>query len=288
MANDEYSLITPDAFLDRMRNFVATDPFPRNPQISTHSSHADRIEAGYQADGHKTWGFVIYRTTYEDDTDWTEFMRRLRYWTMDNMKFYNGQDVLDRMTWTIFDNRERFDGADVSTIRQHFRNWAEKAARAEQQQPEEADDKLPSMGRSPRYRYCIQVDADALKSAVYDAPPPPDFDKDKQGWVNLIDKDWLPRSKNPIYAGRQPDPNVYEPIYAETTAEVHVTQAIYRNITRVLDGQLKTAALEDCLRQRRLIRKFLIPELNDSLWVMVHADLSASNIITDEDYNISG
>ncbi|KAH0338003.1 hypothetical protein KCU81_g7867, partial [Aureobasidium melanogenum] len=201
-----------EAFLERMRNFVAQDPSPRNPRISTNSSFADRIEAQYQADRHRTWGYVIYRTTYKDEAAWTEFMRRLRFWATDSMEFCNGQDVLDKMTWTVFDNKERFDGVNTATIRQHFRDWAETAVRHEQQEPGQVDEAPVSMGRSPRYRYCVQVDAEALKSAVYDAPPPPDFDKDNQGWAKVIDKNWLPRNEDPRFAGRKPDPNVYEEI----------------------------------------------------------------------------
>ena len=66
----------------------------------------------------------------------------------------------------------------------------------------------------------------------------------------------------------------------ETTAEVYVTQAIDRKIKRVLNGQLRTAKLVDCLRQRSLIRKYVIPELDGSPWAMVHGGLSATNTIT--------
>lgn len=209
-----------DAFLERMKNFVAKDPSPRNPRISTHSSFADRIEAQYQADGHETWGYVIFRTTYDDEAAWTEFMRRLRFWATDSMEIFNGQDVLDKMTWTVFDDRERFDGANAATIRQHFRDWAETAVKHEQQQPGQVDDAPVSMGRSPRYRYCVQVDAEALRSAVHDAPPPPDFDEDNLGWVKVIDKNWLPRAENPLFAGRKPDPNVYAEIDGSTEHNV--------------------------------------------------------------------
>ncbi|KAK6002934.1 hypothetical protein QM012_001684 [Aureobasidium pullulans] len=116
------------------------------------------------------------------------------------------------MTWTVFDDKERFDGAEVTTIRRHFRDWAETAVHDEQQQSEQVDSAPVSMGRSPRYRYCVQMDAEALRSAVHDAPAPPEVDQDNQGWVKVIDKDWLPRSENPIFAGRKPDSNVYEPI----------------------------------------------------------------------------
>lgn len=217
MAND---MMSHDAFLERMRNCVAEDPSPRNPRISTHSSHADRIEAHYQAEEHENWGYVIYRTTYDDEFAWTEFMHRLRFWTADSMEFYNGQDVLDKMTWTIFDDKERFDGADAATIRHHFRNWAETAVQHEQRPSGHAESGPVSMGHAPRYRYCVQVDAEALRSAVHDAPPPPRFGTDRPGWVKVIDKNWLPRSENPIFAGREEDPNVYEEIDGMTEHNV--------------------------------------------------------------------
>lgn len=218
MAGNQQGTISHDDFLARMNNYVAPDPSPRNPRVSRDSSHADRIEAAYEADGHKTWGYVIYRTTYENDNDWAEFIRRLRTWAADTMEFYNGRDVLDQMTWTVFDDRERFDGADTATIRRHFRDWAENAVQSEQ--PVGADGTPAGMGRSPRYRYCVQVDAEALESAVHDAPPPPDFDKHRQGWVKVIDKKWVPRSEDTIFAGRPPEPNTYEAIDGVTEHDV--------------------------------------------------------------------
>lgn len=68
------------------------------------------------------------------------------------------------------------------------------------------------MGRSPRYRYCVEVDAEALRSTVHDTLSPPDVNADRQGWVKVIDKNWLPRSENPIFAGREEDPNVCEEV----------------------------------------------------------------------------
>jgi hypothetical protein len=210
-----------DAFAERMRNFVAPNPSARNPRISKESSHADLIEEGYQADGHKTWGFVIYRTTYESDADWADFMRRLRWWTTDAMEMFNGQNVLDRMTWTVFDDRDRFDGADTAAIRRHFRAWTETAVQNEQQS-DGVDAPPVSEGRSPRYKYCIQVDAEALDSCVHDGPPPPDCRLEQAGWVKVIDRNWILRQEDPRYAGRRPDLHVnnFEPI--ESVTEEHV------------------------------------------------------------------
>ncbi|KAF2724855.1 hypothetical protein K431DRAFT_309966, partial [Polychaeton citri CBS 116435] len=199
-------------FEERVRNYIAPNPSPRNPRISRDFSHPDKIEARLQADAHQTWGYVIYRTTYESEADWTEFLRRLHLWTEDNMDYYNGRDILDIMTWTIFDDRSLFDGADTASIRRHFSQWAESTVQKEQQPP-------ARMGLSPRYRYCVQVNMDALQSAV-NAPPPLEFDPNNQGWVKLIEKEWLPTAENPIYAGRRTDSTVYESIEGVTDSDV--------------------------------------------------------------------
>ncbi|KAK4565616.1 hypothetical protein LTR86_003464 [Recurvomyces mirabilis] len=196
MSTDQSNLISEEAFLARMNNYTAPDPSPRNPQISTQSSHADRIEANYQADGHKTWGFVIYRTTYDHDTDWTEFMRRLRAWTAENMDFYHGDDVLQRMTWTVFDDRAQFDGVDAAAVRRHFRTWVEEAVGSAQA---DASDATP-------------IDAASLKSAVNDAPAPPAYDQERQGWVKVIDKNWVPNTR--------PESNTYAPVEGSTEHDV--------------------------------------------------------------------
>ena len=132
----------------RMTNYTAENPFPRNPRVPTDSSYPDCIERQIQADGHQTWGSVIYRTTYDSDAEWTEFLRRLRFQMDQTMEFWNGKDILELFTWTIFDDRSFFDGVDTATVRQHFKQWAETAFRSEQQRP--GTDEAARMGRSPR------------------------------------------------------------------------------------------------------------------------------------------
>jgi hypothetical protein len=197
--------------------------------MSRHSNEADRIEAQMQADGHRTWGYVIYRTTYDSDADWAEFLRRLRFQMNLNMvECYNGQDILDMFTWTIFDDPALFDGASTSTVRQHFKQWAESAFRAEQQRP--GVDEEVSMGTSPRYHYCVQVDKEALKSVAHDAPPPEELDTSGIGWVKLINKSWMLRSEDPRFHGRPLDPNVYEAIEGVTENDVGWIKCPYRSV----------------------------------------------------------
>lgn len=137
------------------------------------SKLADRIEDQLQADGHRTWGYVICRTTYESDADWAELLSRHRFWTTETIQHYNRQDVLDLMKWTTFDDSSLFDGADTAAVRRHFRQWAENAVGTEQ--PGGAVE-----GLAPRYRFCVQVDAESLR-CVLDGPAPPDTDRQNPG-----------------------------------------------------------------------------------------------------------
>ncbi|KAM0805916.1 hypothetical protein BDR22DRAFT_884324 [Usnea florida] len=113
-------------------------------------NEADMIERQMQKDGHRTWDYVIYRTTYlSDDADWSEFLRHLRLRREDAFLF---------------------DEADTPTIRAHFRQWAENAFRAEQQPSDGSGVEEVRMGYSLRYQFCVLVDPAALHSVVHDAP----------------------------------------------------------------------------------------------------------------------
>jgi hypothetical protein len=178
-----------EAFKNRPRRPVP-DPSPRRPDVMTRSNYADEIERQLQEDGHRTWGFVIYRTCYNNtDEDWAEFLKRLRWrmeWTFD---YYNGRDILDLFTLTVIDDREHLDGASTSTVRKYFRQWCITAPQSEQQQSASGGSEIRPR-QSPRYRYAIQVDAASLQSVVYDAPAPPAPDPYKKGWVKLIKASW--------------------------------------------------------------------------------------------------
>jgi hypothetical protein len=189
------------AWLSRPRRRVAS-PSPRTPDTSRHFNHADLIEQQLQEDGHRTWGFVIYRATYGNDEDWAEFLKRLRFRMEEVFDIYNGRDILELMTLTVIEDREHLDGASTATIRERFRQWCTTAPQSEQQQGDAASEIGPKF--SPRYRYAIQVDAASLHSVVYDAPAPPALDLTKKGWVKLIDSWWQPISSELIRDSFEP------------------------------------------------------------------------------------
>ena len=177
-----------EAFKERLARRQVLDPSPRRPDISTRNNDADEIERQLQEDGHRTWGYVIYRTCYKTttDEDWAEFLKRLRWQMERKFDYFNGRDILDLFTLTVIDDRE-LDGADTATIREHFRQWCITAPQSEQSTGDGSEIRA---GQSPRYRYAIQADFESLQSVVFDASAPPALDISKKGWVKLITASW--------------------------------------------------------------------------------------------------
>ncbi|OCK80064.1 hypothetical protein K432DRAFT_298403, partial [Lepidopterella palustris CBS 459.81] len=125
-----------------------------------------------------TWGFVIYRCTYDSDADWEEFMRQLHILFQDVLSVYNGLDMVDSLAQTVFNDKPIFDHATSSAIRQHLKQWAAAAPQQEQG---------TGPGLFQRYKYCIQVGKQALESVLNGGPP-----ESSTGFVNIIRKDWEP------------------------------------------------------------------------------------------------
>lgn len=156
------------------------NPSKRTPDRDTHFNDADSVERQLAEDGHKIWGWVIYRCTYEDDEEWTEFMHRLRYYIEDTLRFDNALDMLSSLDYQVFDNRETFDRVHPSVVREHFEKWTATA-------PEQEQGEGKSEGYSQRYNYCIHVDQEALQSVISGSAPPADNLGD--GFVNLVCRD---------------------------------------------------------------------------------------------------
>ena len=145
-------------------------------------------------------------------------------------KSYNGHDIFERFTLTVFSDPMLFDGADTPTIRSHFRQWAESAFLTEQQPEDDAGGVKVRMGNSPRYQFCIHVDAAALHSVLHDAPAPPEIDVTKKGWVKLISKFWVPIEEDPLARPSRHSPNVYEPVEGGTERDVGWMKVPYQEV----------------------------------------------------------
>lgn len=159
----------------RTRGQRVQNPSRRTPDRSTDFNNADKVERQLQEDGHKIWGWIIYRCTYESDKDWEEFLNRLRFYIHETADFHNGLDMLESLDYHIFEDRNLFDGAHPSTICEYFKQWTVTAP--QQEQGSEAKS-------SQRYRYCLHVDQTALLSVINGSAPPEDNLGD--GFVNLV------------------------------------------------------------------------------------------------------
>lgn len=161
----------------RTRASRVKNPSKRTPDRSTDCNDADNVERQLQQDKHKIWGWVIYRCTYASDDDWNEFMNRLGFWIREGLSYDGGLDMLDCLDYHVFDDKELFDGAHPSVVREHFRTWCVDAPQQEQD--------FPHAMQSQRYNYCIHVDQ-ACVDSIIKGPAPPDHASNDKGFVNLI------------------------------------------------------------------------------------------------------
>lgn len=162
----------------RTRAQRVQDPSRRTPDRETAFNNADNVERQLQEDGHKIWGWVIYRCTYENDREWDEFMKSLRFYIDETLRYDNGLDMLESLDYHIFEDRARFNQAHPAVIRDHFEQWTATAPQQEQGVA------ARQIERSQRYNYCLHVDQGALRSML-DGPPPPEDNLGK-GYVNLV------------------------------------------------------------------------------------------------------
>lgn len=58
------------------RRDLPRNPSKRTPNKESRNNLTDRIKKALQEASLRTWGFPIYRCTYESDADWAEFLHR--------------------------------------------------------------------------------------------------------------------------------------------------------------------------------------------------------------------
>ncbi|KAK8074532.1 muramidase [Apiospora hydei] len=78
-----------------VKRWDSRDVSTRTPNTicSTYNA-ADKIEQHLRADGHRIWGFVVYRCTYTSDANWDLCIPRIHWAVRKEMDVYNGRDLL--------------------------------------------------------------------------------------------------------------------------------------------------------------------------------------------------
>lgn len=180
----------------------------RDPTMDACLNEADRLEALLDKDGFKTWGFVIYRCTYQDNPGWEKFMAHFLSAVPDYLEFYSGLDLLNTFAPTVLEDPS-FEGATVATLRKHFKQWAKASLKEEQGVPEDY------YARTGRYRFFIMVDQEAMESVLSAAE-----DDYETGFVRMVNAEWKPEvlDEEDIANGDVPPPE--EPLEGCTEKDV--------------------------------------------------------------------
>ncbi|KAI7203894.1 hypothetical protein KC316_g962 [Hortaea werneckii] len=137
---------------------------------------------GLSSSKEEKWGFVIYRCTYRDNQDWERFKAIVHRRTQEDMADSDVPEIANSLEWTFVDDRDSLEGASKDNLRARHKAWAAKAFRAENPRA------VYDTSDSPRYRYFIQVDEEALQSVM----SAPECDMLGEGSVDFVDSQWEP------------------------------------------------------------------------------------------------
>ncbi|KAJ5525131.1 hypothetical protein N7494_011781 [Penicillium frequentans] len=145
-------------------------PSKRDPSMDADLNEADQLEVLLNKDGFKTWGFVIYRCTYLNNSDWEKFIARFLGAVPDYLEFYSGLDLLDTFAPTVLEDPS-FEGATIATLREHFKQWAKASLKEEQG---------------------VAEDYYARTGAMESILSAPEEFEDEAGFVRMVHAEWQP------------------------------------------------------------------------------------------------
>ncbi|KAI7375220.1 hypothetical protein KC336_g20036 [Hortaea werneckii] len=96
-------------------------------------NEAAKVRRNLNQDNHDWWGFAIYRCTYGNDAAWNRFKDIITTRAQKEIRELGEPEILERLEWKIFDNREICDNATTDLLRQHFNLW--ESANWQREQP---------------------------------------------------------------------------------------------------------------------------------------------------------
>ncbi|EFR01562.1 hypothetical protein MGYG_04564 [Nannizzia gypsea CBS 118893] len=129
-----------------------------------------------------TWGFVVYRCSYNNEDAWQTILQKLREEIVESLELAGREDLLPRHEMIIMDDRAKYEGATSHDIRDHFTSWvfdtlpsitAIPLTESERQLTLINDTRI--LGRETefgtQYTFCLFVDDICLESINYMDPP---------------------------------------------------------------------------------------------------------------------
>jgi len=185
----------------------------------------------------KTWGWVVYRTTYSDDEKWRqfneEFQKRVREITL---SVKGGEHHNQYLDFPVRSDANKYNNATAAQLRADFIKWRESDDPLQEQDigPEKRN-----MLQGNRYSYFIRVDEAAMQSLL-------DYIADGEdisvwsAWVDLVHVDW-PESEGGAKELEKDDG--YPPIEGITTYHVGFQRVPIMDLYPVL-AQFRPDVLE--------------------------------------------
>ncbi|EXF82342.1 hypothetical protein CFIO01_01801 [Colletotrichum fioriniae PJ7] len=110
-----------------------------------------------------TWGFVIYRCTYDDEDLWVRYLSQLKDFAHESLVEKRRAELLEQyLDFHVIEDRATLENASRQALRRHFKQWT-------------SNQKIPAGdgffwsktgAELPRFRFFLYVDKQSLDTVV--------------------------------------------------------------------------------------------------------------------------
>ncbi|KAG7284553.1 hypothetical protein NEMBOFW57_010931 [Staphylotrichum longicolle] len=96
-----------------------------------HNEAVIKLQASLEQYDIRRWGFVIYRCTYSSQEKWDKFMGLVKKHARDYFEEWRMDHVYDSLSWTIIEDADNLNGADIVKTSRRFKDWADSQGKQE-------------------------------------------------------------------------------------------------------------------------------------------------------------
>ncbi|KFY01582.1 hypothetical protein V490_00846 [Pseudogymnoascus sp. VKM F-3557] len=146
------------------------------------------------------WGYAIYRTVYTPESDALFPLALAKLdgyvhceidWDLYKDPTYDpvpNREIRERYENVVLEDRERYDGASMDSIREYFRQWVEGQGK--------------DVGDSPRFQICLVFDEAAVRALSAAPDPLPSSGAPPGVLIRVVDGEFIAaHCEDPSYAG---------------------------------------------------------------------------------------
>ncbi|TKX25992.1 hypothetical protein C1H76_1839 [Elsinoe australis] len=164
------------------------DQIKRSRPVDHRDNTATQLRNQLTQDGITQWGLRIYRCTDGDDEAWQRFMDFFRERSTVHLRRLSAADLSSTLVWDVQEDASTLDGTSKAVVRDLYRQWVTQATGGIDPASREA--------LNPRYRFCVHVDEESLRS-VLQYLDTRDSRVFEEGFVNLVQLEWIPELHDP-------------------------------------------------------------------------------------------